>query len=532
MATALAVSAVFVAAVVVAFVAGRQSTAPDDAGPAGPVPTTIEDGSIQDGTLPNDRAERFRPAIHFTTEQHWINDPNGPVFLDGRYHLFYQYNPGGNLWGDIAWGHAVSDDLIEWDELGVAISAEPPGMVFSGSAVHDETGFGGRCTTERCLAAVYTHHSIEPGSGLVEQTQHVAFSDDDGRTFTPYDGNPVLDFDLADFRDPNVFWHAATERWVMTVALPVERAVMILTSVDLVTWEMASRFGPTGATEGIWECPLLLELPLGDTGDTAWILKLDHGAGHVSGGSGGQYFVGDFDGTNFVPREAEGPIRWVDWGSDFYCAMQFTGMPDPVSDATWIAWMSNWDYASATPTHPWRGAMTLPRTIGLDADGALVQQPPSAVAGRRTDERRYEGSTVAEIADAVAADPGGSVLDIELGIELGGTGPLELDLAADDTSAVTLRYDPVASTLSLDRSRAAATIGSGFADVDTAPVAPRDGRLDLRIVLDRSSIEVFADGGRVVITDLVFPPAGAERMRIRHEGDPTGAVSLAVWNLA
>jgi fructan beta-fructosidase len=525
MVTALVAIIVFVAAVVTAFVAGRQSAEPTDEDRPGAVPVT---------TIAERATERFRPRLHFTPDEHWMNDPNGPVFLDGRYHLFYQYNPGGNLWGEIAWGHAVSDDLVEWEELGVAISAQPPDMIFSGSAVHDAAGFGGRCTTERCLVAVYTYHSIEPGSGLVEQTQHVAYSSDDGRTFTAYEGNPVVDFDLADFRDPNVFWHGPTERWVMTVALPVERSIMILTSPDLVAWEVASRFGPAGATEGIWECPVLLELPIEGTDETAWVLKVDHGAGHVSGGSGGQYFVGDFDGRTFVPREPDGPIRWVDWGSDFYCAMQFSGLPDPVREATWIAWMSNWDYASATPTHPWRGAMTLPRSIRLDggSPAMLIQEPPASLAERRRDERRFEGSSVAEIAEAVGADRGGSVLDIELAIELGGARSVELELAADDTSAVTLRYDADAATLTLDRSRVAATIGSGFADGDAAPLPLRDGRIDLRIVLDRSSVEVFADGGRVALTNLVFPTEGAEQVRIRSHGEPTGPVTLSLWDLA
>jgi fructan beta-fructosidase len=516
-----AVAAVLAAAAFVAgLLVGRSSERIDEQSDEAPVETT----------------QRYRPEVHFTPAENWMNDPNGPVYADGRYHLYYQYNPFGNLWGNIGWGHAVSDDLIEWEEMEMALAAAPPDMTFSGSAVVDSDNRSGLCDEPGCLVAAYTGLIVDPGTATSRQDQRIAVSNDGGRSFQPYEGNPVLDLGLADFRDPNVFWHEASERWILAVALPIERKVLFYASANLIDWEQVSEFGPAGVQDGLWECPVLMELPIADSDETRWVLKLDHNPGHITGGSGAQYFVGDFDGTAFT---AAGPPdaapRWVDFGADFYCAMTFSNEPDRDAGRTWIGWMSNWDYANAVPTHPWRGAMTLPRTVGLserDGDIRLTQLPTASLEDRRLEHRHYEGPSVDAIADAVAGDVGGDVLDIELDIALGESERVGLDVAVGDRSAVRIRYDVDTARLSVDRTQSGeATFASGFAAVHDAPLSPIDGRISLRIVLDRSSIEVFADEGRVVLTDLVFPAADATGIAVVSEGGPTGPATLDLWNL-
>jgi fructan beta-fructosidase len=479
---------------------------------------------------------QWRPAVHYTPAVNWMNDPNGPVFVDGRYHLYYQYNPDGILWGNISWGHAASDDLVEWEELPLALPAALPNMVFSGSAVLDGTNTSGLCDEPGCVIAVYTGLVVDPAARLTLQDQRIAASNDGGLTFQPYEGNPVIDYRLVDFRDPNVFWHEPTERWVMVVALPIDRKILFLTSEDLIEWTQVSEFGPSGAVDGLWECPVLMHLPVdGNLDDRRWVLKVDHNPGHVTGGSGAQYFIGDFDGTTFTTPTGEAP-RWVDFGADFYCAMTFTGEPAGEERRTWIGWMSNWDYASEVPTHPWRGSMTLPREVrlttrpGAPDEVLLTQAIPASFDDRRTDGRRYEGGDLAAIAEAVAADEGGDVLDLVLDVELGEATVVGVDLAVDGDSAVRIRFED--GELSLDRSQVGhPVLPATFAAVHRAPVEPVDGRLVLRIVFDRSSVEVFADDGRVVLTDLVFPAEGARGLRVVADGPPSGPASLDVWRL-
>jgi fructan beta-fructosidase len=488
-----------------------------------------------DGRADPPTTQRLRPAVHFTPAENWMNDPNGPVYADGLYHLYYQYNPFGNLWGNIGWGHAVSTDLIEWEERPMALAAPPPDMAFSGSAVVDRDNRSGLCAEPGCLVAAYTGLVVDPGTATSRQDQRIAVSNDGGESFEPYVGNPVLDLQLVDFRDPNVFWHEASDRWVLAVALPIERKILFYVSENLIDWVPASEFGPAGVQDGLWECPVLIELPIAGRDETRWVLKVDHNPGHITGGSGAQYFVGDFDGTTFVADDPDGPPRWVDYGADFYCAMTFSDEPDQGAGRTWIGWMSNWDYASIIPTHPWRGAMTLPRTVELserDGEVHLTQRPVVTLDDRRRDHRRHEGPSVDAIADAVADDPGGDVLDVAVEIEVGSATRVGVDLAVGEQSAVRIRYDVEAGRLLVDRTQSGeVSFTSSFAAVHEAPLTLIDGRLSLRIVLDRSSVEVFADQGRVVFTELVFPYADATGVAVISDGGPSGPASIDVWNL-
>ena len=267
----------------------------------------------------------------------------------------------------------VSRDLLHWEHLPVALREEDGIMIFSGSTVVDRTDSSGLCGGRPCLVAIYTGHTE------TKQTQNLAYSIDRGRTWTKYPGNPVIDLGLKDFRDPKVFWHEDTKRWVMVTVLPDQHKVRFFGSPDLKRWETLSDFGPAGATGGVWECPDLFPLTIESTaGETRWLLDVDLNPGGAAGGSGGQYFVGRFDGRTFVNDAPASETLWSDYGKDFYATISFSDIPPSDGRRIWMAWMSNWLYANEEPTSPWRGAMSLPRELSLRRTPAglrLVQRP-------------------------------------------------------------------------------------------------------------------------------------------------------------
>jgi sucrose-6-phosphate hydrolase SacC (GH32 family) len=396
----------------------------------------------------------MRPEFHFTPATNWMNDPNGLVYYDGQYHLFYQYNPEGDQWGHMSWGHAISEDLLHWNELPVAIRDDERAMIFSGSAVvdhHNSSGFG---TLENPpMVAIYTEHQEE------HQAQGLAYSLDKGLTWQKYEANPVLDLNKKDFRDPKVTWDKARGHWLMAVALPQEYKIQFYKSSDLKSWEHLSDFGPAGATGGIWECPDLFELEL--DGSTTWVLIVSLNPGGPVGGSATQYFIGDFDGVSFTQTEYLGETKWIDFGADYYAAVSFNDVPD--NRRIMIGWMSNWDYAKFIPANPYRGEMSLPREISLRRiNGAieLIQQP------------------VREAAHVVR--------DIELSSD-----PIVL------AGGIEIGVDLTDSSVYVDRSKS--TINSAVHRVRVELV---DGRVQAQLVVDKGSLELFIDGGRQVITDL------------------------------
>ncbi|HSL59255.1 MAG TPA: glycoside hydrolase family 32 protein, partial [Acidimicrobiales bacterium] len=501
-------------------------------------PTNAPPSSVPEGDSTGPEGDPFRPALRFTPAQNWMNDPNGPVYLDGEYHLFFQHNPDDIVWGDIGWGHAVTTDLFGWDELDMALRADPAGMVFSGSAVVDHDDTSGLCAEPGCLVAIYTSHIVNPETLASRQAQSLAWSDDRGRTWQRYEGNPVLDVEIADFRDPHVTWHEPSGQWIMAVARPVDRRVAFYRSPDLRSWELASEFGPLGATDGIWECPVLVELPVdGDPDDRRWVLKVDHNPGHVTGGSGAQYFIGDFDGTTFIPFGIEGEPRWVDHGPDYYCAMQWSDEPDRGGERTWIAWMSNWDYASDLPTSPWRGAMTLPQVVALrsfDGGVELVRQPVPELEARRGVHRRYEAADMAALAEQLAADDlGGDVVELIANVEVGEADEVAVRVHVGADRETVVGYDVTTERLFVDRRRSGIVdFHSSFPARHEAPLPLGDDRaIELRIIVDRSSVEVFADRGRVVLTELVFPEGDRHGIDVTSTGGRSGPVTLDVWPL-
>ncbi|MCO1338320.1 glycosyl hydrolase family 32 [Kocuria polaris] len=493
-------------------------------------------------------AETPRPRAHFTARDTWFNDPNGLLYHDGVYHLFFQSNPHGSIWGNMSWGHATSTDLVHWAEQPVAIPCTEDELVFSGSAVvdhHNTAGFAG--AGETALVAIYTSVAMDD-SGL--QTQSLAFSVDAGATWTRYGGNPVLDIGSADFRDPKVFWHGGEDgHWVMLVVEATEHVVAIYTSPDLKTWARASDFGPAHATGGVWECPDLFPLRVAATGETRWALIVSLNPGGIAGGSGTQYFVGDFDGERFTAEyltDSTDPADydWLDFGRDYYAAVSFANVPD--GRRLMIGWASNWDYANDTPTAPWRSAMSLVREIGLERtrDGRhKIRQVPvlphdavrltlGASAGAATghDDGHDDGAAALAF-DASAPLAAGSVTTfvLDAGADGGADGDADLDGdadgagradgAGDGASGEELRLvvDADAGTLTCDRTRAAAeAFHPTFASVDSAPIpdaAVAAGTLELQIVVDACVVEVYAAGGLATFTELVFPSRPFTRLR-------------------
>jgi fructan beta-fructosidase len=463
----------------------------------------------------------MRPTYHFTARQHWLNDPNGLVYWDGEYHLFYQFNPHGITHGNMSWGHAVSTDLVRWTELEVAIPFTEGVQAFSGSAFVDwrnSSGFGDG--TNPPLVAAFTGHTRDPR----REDQRLAYSTDRGQTWTLYVGNPVLDIGATDFRDPKVFWHAPSGRWVMAVVMAHEHQVGFYGSSDFKTWAHLSDFGPYGSTDGIWEVPDIMELPVEGSSQTRWVLKVDIGKGAPNGGSLGQYFVGDFDGTTFTPDAAslETAPNWLDGGKDFYAAIAYSDAPE--RRKVWLGWMSNWQYAYHTPTSPWRGAMTIPRDLALRRVGnthVLVQRPiPELETLRRThqhvNDATLEGERLLESAS--------NALEVQLRLEPRTALEVGLNLGSGNR----LGYDVARGMLFVER--ASQPWSEEFGGRHEVHVPLENGALEWHIFLDACSIEVFADDGAVVFTDLLFDlqPDG---FALYAEGGAAHIASLEWWTL-
>jgi sucrose-6-phosphate hydrolase SacC (GH32 family) len=468
--------------------------------------------------------EPLRPQLHFTPARNFMNDPNGLVFYKGEYHLFYQHNPFGQAWGHMSWGHAVSRDLLHWQHLPVALAEENGIMIFSGSAVVDRTNSSGFCRAQgndsSCLVAIYTGH------GRGKQTQNIAFSNDRGRTWTKYEDNPVVDLGLKDFRDPKVFWHEPTSRWIMVTVLPDQHKVRFFGSSDLKRWEMLSDFGPAGATSGVWECPDLFPLPVdGDAGNVRWVLDVDINPGGVAGGSGDQYFIGSFDGRTFVNENAASQTLWADYGKDFYATISFSDLPASDGRRIWMGWLSNWVYANEEPTVVWRGAQSIPRQLTLRRlpDGIrLVQAPIAELTSLR------ESAEPATVKDgAVMTSP----IEIEMELARGDWREGGLRLANSNGEEVTIGITSEPLELFVDRRKSRATpFHKHYPERHAAPVRWRDGRIRVHVLFDRTVVEVFGNDGETVITDRVYPTRPLDRLHLLPGAASAGS-SARLWRL-
>lgn len=445
-------------------------------------------------SIPTTDTAALRPVAHFTAKNSWLNDPNGLLHHDGTYHLFFQTNPHGTTWGNISWGHATSTDLVTWTEQDLAIPFTEDEMAFSGSAVVDARNTAGFAKEgETALVAIYT--SAKDGS----QSQSLAFSLDEGETWTRYAGNPVLDIGSAEFRDPKVFWYGGDDgHWVMVAVEAVAKKVVLYTSSDLRHWTFASDFGPAHAVGGVWECPDLFPLIVEGTTRTRWVLIVSMNPGGIAGGSGTQYFVGDFDGASFVPERLVdsndlADFDWLDYGRDYYAAVSFNDAPD--GRRLMVGWASNWDYANVTPTSPWRSSMSLVREIRLIASADGVHR----IAQRPVLPRGVEGLQV-----------------FELSVPSGVGNRHAVVLSGVDEERLVITIDGDDRSISCDRTASGQiAFHESFPSVDWAPLPNgTTDSLDLLIVVDGMIVEIYAGGGLVTMTEQVFPsePFGSLRV--------------------
>ena len=465
----------------------------------------------------------YRPQVHFSPREYWTNDPNGLVFFRGEYHLFFQYNPFGEQWGHMSWGHAVSTNLLDWRELPVAIPEQGGEMVFTGSVVADKNTSGLCGVESECLVAIYTGHRSTPER--TRQTQNLAYSLDKGRTWSRYRGNPVIDLNMADFRDPSVFWDKKLNRWVMTVALPKQHKVRFYSSPNLKQWTELSDFGPTGDVDGDWECPDLLHIPAENGTQGMWMLKVGLNPGAPQGGSGEQYFLGEFDGKHFTPSSKPGWHGWTNYGKDDYCAISFNHLPTGAKPVL-LGWMNNWQYASKLPTSPWRGQMSLPRRLSLvmDNDGLTARQTP-VVAALRREKAGYSFSGPGATKTSLQAP-----FELELNFDPAEEKVFGVRLQTGDHEWTEIGFDREKQQFFMDRTKSGAIVGDGFAYRTTAPLAP--GRpFDLRLIVDRSSVEAYAQNGTIAMTNLIFPTSEGSRVELfTQSGKPVGAKATS-WKL-
>lgn len=382
-------------------------------------------------TFDTSNREKFRPSYHFSPLYGWMNDPNGMVYKDGEYHLFYQYNPYGSTWGNMNWGHAISKDLVNWEHRHVAIAPDAFGTIFSGSAVvdHNNTaGFGAGA-----IIAIYTQSGDR-------QVQSIAYSNDNGRTFTKYVDNPVLVSEAADFRDPKVFWHKDSQRWVMVLAVGQE--MQFFTSPNLKDWEFQSSFGNGhGAHGGVWECPDLFELPVEGTNEKKWVLLCNLNPGGPFGGSATQYFTGTFDGKKFV-NESPSKTKWMDWGKDHYATVTWSDAPDNRRIA--IAWMSNWQYANDVPTSQYRSPSSVTRDLSLfSVDGEVYLQSapsPELLKLREVSKKRsFKVNGTRTVKNMLPVNEG--AFEIELDLKKGNADVIGFRLYNEKGEEVDMQYD-------------------------------------------------------------------------------------------
>lgn len=478
-------------------------------------------------TFDSSNRETYRPVYHHTPVYGWMNDPNGMFYKDGVYHLYFQYNPYGSMWGNMTWGHSTSTDLTHWTYEGTAIVPDAWGAIFSGSCVVDKdntAGFG-----KGAVVAFYTSAKSTPWGDI--QSQSMAYSLDNGKTFIKYEHNPILTSTERDFRDPKVFWYAPGKHWVMMLAVGQE--MQIYSSGNLKEWKKESSFGAMqGAHGGVWECPDLVEVAVEGSKEKKWVLICNLNPGGPFGGSAAQYFVGSFDGKKFV-NESPTQTKWLDWGKDNYATVTWSNAPAGRCIA--LGWMSNWQYANNVPTTQYRSANTLARDLTLYRAGGelyLKSKPSPEIKKARAEEKKistFEVKGNYEVASLLADNKG--AYEIEMTIENKGTSKIDFSLMNEKGEKVAMYYDVVRKQFVMDRS-ASGIVGFSrdFPAVTVAPVRNTD-QIHLRLFIDRSSVEAFGEEGEYVMTNLVFPAEPYNRMVFSSDKGSYIVKSMNVYRL-
>ena len=515
-------------------------------------------------TFDTTNTDYYRPSYHFTPLYGWMNDPNGMVYKDGEYHLYFQYNPYGSKWGNMHWGHAVSKDLVHWEHLDPAIARDPVGHIFSGSSVIDKkntAGFG-----KDAIIAIYTNNSVNH-----DEVQCIAYSNDNGRTFTKYEGNPVLTpFDgLKDFRDPKVFWYEKGKCWYMIVS--ADKEMRLYKSKNLKKWNYVSAFGKgIGQQPCQYECPDFFQLPVnGDKKKMKWVMTMNINPGCWFGGSATEYFVGDFDGKKFTCPDAN-EVKWLDWGKDHYATVTFSNTGDRVLG---ITWMSNWQYANLTPFKQNRGANGLPRELKLyEKNGKyyISEDVAPEVYALRKDTKNVADASVSDekMLAGVAANMEGA-FEIEADVTPDANGIAGIEISNNKRERTMIYFDMKQGKVVMDRTESGLSdfgkqsvphdielawdkqlaaegkqparitnsinYKNDFALATWAPLSLcEDGKktYHVDIFVDKSSVELFVDGGRIAMTNLVFPVAPYENVKLYTQGGKAEFKNLKVHKLS
>ncbi|MEO8111434.1 MAG: glycoside hydrolase family 32 protein [Ginsengibacter sp.] len=457
--------------------------------------------------------EPYRPQVHFSPKTGWMNDPNGMVYFKGKYHLFYQYYPDSTVWGPMHWGHATSTDVVHWEQQPTALYPDSLGYIFSGSAVVDvnnTSGFGKDGKVP--LVAIFTHHDPvgEKSGSNTFQNQSIAFSLDEGKTWTKYSGNPVLkNPGITDFRDPKVMWYEPGKKWMMTLA--TKDRITFFSSADLKNWKRESEFGnDLGAHGGVWECPDLFTL--NHNGKKIWVLVVNINPGGPNKGSATQYFLGDFDGNKFIPNSTE--TKWLDYGPDEYAGITWSNTGDR---KIFLGWMSNWLYANQVPTVKWRSAMTIPRELKIkEADGKMyvASEPVAELSKIQNDHVIKENYKVDHSSDLHDLTNQFKV-PCRINLQVKTIEDFTISLSNASGEKLLIGYDKKTNQYFIDRTMAGkADFNKEFAAKHFAPRFSKSVSMDLSLVIDESSVELFADDGLSVMTEIFFPGKPYDQIKI------------------
>jgi len=471
--------------------------------------------------------ETFRPGYHFSPPKNWMNDPNGLIFYDGLYHMYYQYNPYDIVWGHMSWGHAVSTDLIYWKNLPVAIPEYDGVQIFSGCNIIDVNNTSGFCKSKElpCLLAFYTAQTAQG------QAQAVAYSNDFGLSYTQHSGNPIIDEHLQDHRDPKVFWYEPDRKWIMITALSAIFKCRLYSSTDLIHWTHLSDFGTEGSTEGIWEDPDLFHL-LDEKGNVKWVLT------HAVNVAKVEYYIGDFDGQNFVNTETRDEILFFDYGRDFSEAATWTN--DPKGRRLIVAWLDEGYYGGQLPTQAWRGQLTLIRELKLKRypEGLrVVSEPIEEYSKLRSSEIRYRNVSLNHTQNNLTIPNTGNQLEISAVFTLPNDTSLlptefGFQIFVGPNQKTTIGYNVENQILFTDRTQSGLTDFSPvFSDITKTALSPENNQIQLRLFIDQSSVEVFANHGKIAMSNLIYPDPDKNQILAYVIGGEVEITSLDRWLL-
>ena len=459
-------------------------------------------------------SEQYRPLIHFTPQSNWMNDPNGLVYQNGTFHLFYQHNPNAAVWGPMHWGHATSKDMIHWQHEPIALYPDDLGTIFSGSAVLDKNNTSGLGKDGKApLVAIFTHHdekAIKAGRNDF-QNQSLAYSLDEGKTWLKYSDNPVLRSpNNPDFRDPKVMWHEPTQRWIMSLA--VADHLNFYSSTNLKVWNKETEFGlNNGAHGGVWECPDLISFER--DGKTIWVLIVNINPGGPNKGSGIQYFVGDFDGHQFKPYSKN--IKWLDFGPDNYAGVTWSNTG---SRNILAGWMSNWLYANIVPTETWRNGLTIARELGLEKHSGeyyVTSKPLKEIVGIQSGSLSFRDVELSKGFDLMQRVKNASI-PCQIELDMLKRKNFELILSNPNGEELVFGFNKEKNEYYIDRTKSGKTdFHPDFAGISIAPRISSDSRMKTTLVIDKTSIEVFADGGLSVMTAIFFPTVPYNKIMMR-----------------